>query len=119
FFVAVFRGNIAQYTGHVDAFGLDTDAKRAIRLVFQPLLVALALASTDAVRVLRGKRAKISRSGIDLIAGPAHPSGLGRCNWRVDVSAGRDCGSVEVAERSELRTVVDLLVELVQDQGRL
>jgi uncharacterized membrane protein len=60
FFVAVFPGNIAQYTGHVDAFGLDTDAKRAIRLVFQPVLVAWALASTDAVRVLREKRAQVS-----------------------------------------------------------
>jgi uncharacterized membrane protein len=58
FFVAIFPGNIAQYTGHVDAFGLDTDAKRAIRLVFQPVLVAWALASTDAVRVLREKRAE-------------------------------------------------------------
>jgi uncharacterized membrane protein len=60
FFIAVFPGNIAQYTGHVDAFGLDTDAKRAIRLVFQPALVAWALVSTDAVRVLREKRAQVS-----------------------------------------------------------
>jgi uncharacterized membrane protein len=60
FFVAIFPGNVAQYTGHVDAFGLDTDAKRGIRLVFQPLLVAWALASTDAVRVLREKRAQAS-----------------------------------------------------------
>ena len=60
FFVAVFPGNIAQYTGHVDAFGLDTDAKRAIRLVFQPLLVGWALAATGAVRVLREKRARVS-----------------------------------------------------------
>jgi uncharacterized membrane protein len=59
FLVAVFPGNIAQYTGHVDAFGLDTDAKRAIRLVFQPVLVAWALASTDAVRVLREKRTRV------------------------------------------------------------
>jgi hypothetical protein len=44
----------------VDAFGLDTDAKRAIRLVFQPVLVAWALVSTDAVRVLREKRAQVS-----------------------------------------------------------
>jgi uncharacterized membrane protein len=57
FFVAVFPGNIAQFTEHVDAFGLDTDAKRAVRLVFQPVLVAWALASTDAVRVFREKRA--------------------------------------------------------------
>jgi uncharacterized membrane protein len=59
FLVAVFPGNIAQYTGHVDAFGLDTDAKRAIRLVFQPVLVAWALASTDAVRVIREKRTRV------------------------------------------------------------
>jgi len=59
FFVAIFPGNIAQYTGHVDAFGLDTDAKRAIRLVFQPVLVAWALAATDAVRTLREKQARV------------------------------------------------------------
>jgi uncharacterized membrane protein len=57
FFVAVFPGNIGQYTGHVDAFGLDTDTKRAVRLVFQPVLVAWALASTDAVQVFRERRA--------------------------------------------------------------
>jgi uncharacterized membrane protein len=53
FFIAVFPGNVAQYTGHVDAFGLDTDTKRAIRLAFQPVLVAWALASTDAVQAFR------------------------------------------------------------------
>ncbi|GAB6902383.1 DoxX family protein [Kineosporia succinea] len=46
FFVAVFPGNIAQYTEHRDAFGLDTDTKRAVRLAFQPLLVAWALRAT-------------------------------------------------------------------------
>ena len=48
FFVAVFPGNIAQYTGHIDGFGLDTDTKRALRLLFQPLLIAWALWSTGA-----------------------------------------------------------------------
>lgn len=43
FYVAIFPGNIAQYTEGVDAFGLDTDAKRLGRLFFQPLLVAGAL----------------------------------------------------------------------------
>ena len=43
----------------MDAFGLDTDAKRAIRLVFQPVLVAWALAATDAVRTLREKQARV------------------------------------------------------------
>jgi uncharacterized membrane protein len=53
FFVAVFPGNIAQLTEHKDGFGLNTDTARAVRLLFQPLLVAAALASTGAVRTLR------------------------------------------------------------------
>lgn len=48
FFVAVFPGNISQYLTHADAFGLDTDRKRLIRLFFQPVLVAWALWSTGA-----------------------------------------------------------------------
>ncbi len=43
FYVAVFPGNIAQYVEHRDAFGLDSDRKRLIRLFFQPVLVAAAL----------------------------------------------------------------------------
>lgn len=43
FFVAIFPGNIAQYVDGVDAFGLDTDRARLIRLFFQPVLVAWAL----------------------------------------------------------------------------
>ena len=50
FFVAIFPGNIAQYAEHTDAFGLDTDQKRFVRLFFQPLLVAWALWSTGAWR---------------------------------------------------------------------
>lgn len=46
FFVAVFPGNIAQLVEHRDAFGLDTDRKRALRLIGQPVLVAWALAAT-------------------------------------------------------------------------
>lgn len=46
FFVAVFPGNIAQYVNKRSAFGLDTDRKRFIRLLFQPVLVAWALWST-------------------------------------------------------------------------
>ena len=46
FFVGVFPGNIAQYTEHKDGFGLDTDRKRALRLLGQPVLVAWALAAT-------------------------------------------------------------------------
>ena len=46
FFVAIFPGNIAQYVEGTDAFGLDTDRKRALRLLGQPALVAWALAAT-------------------------------------------------------------------------
>jgi uncharacterized membrane protein len=56
FFVAVFPGNIAQLLGRRDAFGLDTDAKRFVRLFFQPVLVAWAVAATDARRVLTARR---------------------------------------------------------------
>jgi uncharacterized membrane protein len=48
FFVAIFPGNISQLMTHTDSFGLDTDAKRAGRLVFQPLLVIWSLWSTGA-----------------------------------------------------------------------
>ena len=43
FFVVIFPGNIAQYVEGTDAFGLDTDTKRLVRLFFQPVLVLLAL----------------------------------------------------------------------------
>lgn len=43
FYVAVFPGNISQYVEGIDAFGLDTDAKRLGRLFGQPLLIAAAL----------------------------------------------------------------------------
>ncbi len=43
FFVLVFPGNVAQYLEGTDAFGLDTDRKRLVRLFFQPLLVLWAL----------------------------------------------------------------------------
>jgi uncharacterized membrane protein len=56
FFVAVFPGNIAQLTEHRDAFGLDSDAKRWLRLPFQAVLIAIALGSTDAVRTWRRRR---------------------------------------------------------------
>ena len=56
FFVAIFWGNISQYVNHVDAFGLNSDKARFIRLLFQPLLVAWALGSTGAWRAWRSKR---------------------------------------------------------------
>jgi uncharacterized membrane protein len=46
FFIAIFPGNISQYVNGIDAFGLDTDQARLIRLFFQPLLVLWALWAT-------------------------------------------------------------------------
>jgi uncharacterized membrane protein len=55
FFVAIFPGNISQYMNKVDAFGLDSDRARLIRLFFQPFLVLWALWSTDAWRAINSK----------------------------------------------------------------
>ena len=52
FFVAVFAGNINQYVQGIDAFGLNTDEARLIRLFFQPVLVAWALWSSNALKTL-------------------------------------------------------------------
>ena len=55
FFVAIFPGNISQYVNGVDAFGLDSDTSRLVRLFFQPLLVVWALWSTGAWGSWRSK----------------------------------------------------------------
>lgn len=52
FYVLIFPGNIAQYINKQDAFGLDTDNARLIRLFFQPVLIAWALWSTGAFQYL-------------------------------------------------------------------
>jgi uncharacterized membrane protein len=54
-FVAVFPGNVSQYIQRRDGFGLDTDTKRFVRLLGQPVLVAWALWSTGALP-RRGRR---------------------------------------------------------------
>src|SRR5260221_12149972 len=46
FFVAVFPGNIAQYTEHRAAFGLETDTARLVPAFLLPAFVACALLST-------------------------------------------------------------------------
>jgi len=50
FFVAIFPGNISQFVTGTDSFGLNDDLSRGIRLLFQPLLVLIALWSTGAWR---------------------------------------------------------------------
>ena len=65
FFVAIFWGNISQYVNGVDAFGLDTDTKRLVRLFFQPVLVAWALLSTGAWGSWRSKPIKPIAKDLD------------------------------------------------------
>jgi len=63
FFIVIFPGNISQFITQTDAFGLDSDASRFIRLLFQPLLVILALWSTGAWRELRMRRSQDQTGG--------------------------------------------------------
>lgn len=58
FFLAVFPGNISQFVTRTPAFGLDSDIARGVRLLFQPVLIAIALWSTDGWRLLRNLRRK-------------------------------------------------------------
>ena len=53
FFILIFPGNINQYVNQIDAFGLDTDTKRLIRLFFQLPLVIWALWSSGAFKLLK------------------------------------------------------------------
>ncbi len=53
FFVLIFPGNVWQYLDGIDAFGLDTDTERLIRLFFQPVLVLWALWSTKDSRLVK------------------------------------------------------------------
>jgi len=65
FFVAIFPGNISQYLNHVDAFGLDSDRERFIRLFFQPLLVIWALWATGAWKERKARRAVAKGGDLD------------------------------------------------------
>ncbi len=53
FFVLIFPGNISQFVNRIDAFGLNSDLSRFIRLFFQPVLVIWALWSTGAWQAWR------------------------------------------------------------------
>lgn len=53
FLTVVVVGNVAQYVEGTDAFGLDSDRARLVRLFLQPPLVAWALWSTGAAGWLR------------------------------------------------------------------
>jgi len=62
FFILIFPGNISQYINRIDAFGLDTDLERAVRLLFQPVLVFWALWCTGAWQAWRKSRSKSYRA---------------------------------------------------------
>ena len=61
FFLAIFPGNVSQFATGTDSFGLNSDAARGIRLLFQPLLVVWALWSTGAFRAWRSGRRSAER----------------------------------------------------------
>jgi uncharacterized membrane protein len=63
FLVAVFPGNISQFVTGADAFGLDSDLARGIRLVFQPVLIVVVLWSTGAWSAWRGGAVFTGRDG--------------------------------------------------------
>ena len=64
-FVAIFPGNISQYVNGVDAFGLDSDTSRLVRLFFQPLLVVWALWSTGAWQARKKKSVVTERDDLE------------------------------------------------------
>lgn len=53
FYILIFPGNINQYVNGIDAFGLDSDMARFIRLLFQPVLIIMALWSTNAISYIK------------------------------------------------------------------
>ena len=56
FFVAIFPGNYTQWANHTDAFGLNTDNLRLIRLFLHPLLVIWPLWSCGSWKAAFGKK---------------------------------------------------------------
>ncbi|MBK5107041.1 MAG: hypothetical protein JJE12_02880 [Anaerolineales bacterium] len=53
FLILIFPGNISQYINRIDAFGLNSDLSRFIRLFLQPVLVIWSLWSTGAWQAWR------------------------------------------------------------------
>jgi uncharacterized membrane protein len=56
FFIVIFPGNISQYVNRIDAFGLNSDLSRFVRLFFQPVLVVWAIWSTGAWQAWRHRK---------------------------------------------------------------
>ncbi len=53
FYVIIFPGNISQFLTSTPAFGLDSDIARAVRLIFQPVLIVWAIWSTNSWKRLK------------------------------------------------------------------
>ena len=58
FYILIFPGNINQYVYGIDAFNLNTDTKRLVRLFFQPLLLLWAVWSTGGLRLKKNTNLK-------------------------------------------------------------
>ncbi len=56
FYVLIFPGNVNQYVNGIDAFNLNTDNKRLIRMFFQPVLVLWALWSSGGLKYLLSRK---------------------------------------------------------------
>ena len=87
YFVAIFPGNIAQLAKRQDAFGLDSDLKRFLRLFFQPVLVLAALfggenISTAATGLRPVRRRAAVSTGDRAGRGGADPRDRRRCAAR-------------------------------------
>ena len=58
FYILIFPGNINQYVNEIDAFNLNSDTSRFVRLLFQPILVFLALFSSGGLWLLKDRKQK-------------------------------------------------------------
>ena len=60
FFVVIFPGNVSQFVSGTPGIGLDSDAARFVRLLFQPVLVVWALGCSGAWSIWR-RRSRSTR----------------------------------------------------------
>lgn len=63
FLVVVFPGNVSQWVTGTDAFGLDSDRARAVRLLLQPVLIVAVLWATRAWSTWRARRRRSDAGG--------------------------------------------------------
>ncbi len=66
FFIVIFPGNISQFVTGTDAFGLDSDGARLVRLLFQPVLVIWAIWCTSALKTWRAWRTSRRHVRVDV-----------------------------------------------------